>query len=284
MAVILGVLVAAGFGTGDFLGGRASRDAPAVGVLFVAQVTALVLAVVAAVAVAGHADGRSLAFGAVAGVFNAAGLGALYRGLATGRMGVVAPVTAIVAAVIPVGWGLATGERPAAVVLVGVVVAIAAGALVGCEPDFPDEAPTADARTALWLALAGGTAFGVSFVCLAETRSGSGFWPILAERIAATVVIGAAVLIATRLRHGSVLPRDHPRPLAVAAGVLDVGSTLLLLLAVRRGLLSVVAPLAALAPAATVVWAWTLLKEPVTRLQLVGLGASVVGLALIALG
>jgi len=284
VAVILGVLVAAGFGTGDFLGGRASRDAPAIGVLFVGQVTALVLAVVAAVVVHGHADGRSLAFGAVAGVFNAFGLAMLYRGLATGRMGVVAPVTAIIAAVIPVGWGLATGERPATVVLVGVVVAIAAGAIVGREPDFPDEAPTADARTALWLAIAGGSAFGVSFICLSETRPGSGFWPVLTERVAAVVVTATLVAVATRRVRRSVLPRDHPLPLAVAAGVLDVASTLLLLLAVRRGLLSVVAPLAALAPAATVIWAWTLLKEPVTRIQLVGLAASLVGLALIALG
>jgi len=284
VAVILGVLVAAGFGTGDFLGGRASRDAPAVGVLFVAQVTALALALIAAVAVSGHPDARSLAFGAVAGVFNAIGLTALYRGLATGRMGVVAPVTAVIAAVLPVGWGLATGERPATVVLIGVVVAIAAGAVVGHEPNFPDEAPTADARTALWLAVGAGTAFGISFVCLSETRSGSGFWPILTERIAATLVIGAAVVVTTRRLHGSVLPRGHPRPLAVAAGVLDLGSTLLLLLAVRRGLLSVVAPLAALAPAGTVVWAWTLLKEPVTRVQLVGLAASLVGLGLIAAG
>jgi uncharacterized membrane protein len=284
VAAFLGLLVAIGYGSGDFLGGRASRDAPALGVLFVGQVTALVGAVVVALAVSGDAGSTDLGFGVAAGISSATGLGLLYRGLATGRMGVVAPVTAVVAAVVPIAWGLASGERPAALTLTGVVVAVGAGGIVAREPDFPDEPPTVDARPALLMALAAGTMFGTSFVCFAETADDSGYWPVLAARVAAVLVIGVAVLLVTRRRRGSVLPRDHTRPLAIGAGALELGATVMLVAAVREGLVVVVAPIAALAPAFTVVWAWTLLKEPVTRHQLVGIALSLLGLVLIAAG
>ena len=284
MAVFLGLLVAIGYGSGDYFGGRASRDAPTVGVLFVAQCTALIGAAVVALVVSADVGGRDIAFGAVAGVLNAAGLGMLYRGLATGRMGVVAPVTAVVAAVVPIVWGLASGERPSTITLIGVVVAVSAGGVVAREPEVPDEPPTTDARTALFLALGAGTAFGLSFVCFAETSDGSGYWPLLIARVAAVLVVGVTVVAITRRRPPSVLPHDRPRRLAVAAGVLDVTATVLLLTALREGLVVVVAPMAALAPAFTVIWAWALLKEPVTRHQVVGLGLALVGLVLIAAG
>jgi drug/metabolite transporter (DMT)-like permease len=284
VAVILGVLVAMGYGSGDFLGGRASRDAPTLGVLFVAQCIALLGAIVVALVVSADVTGRDVMFAATAGLLNAAGLGMLYRGLATGRMGVVAPVTAIVAAVVPITWGLASGERPSALTLVGVVMAVSAGGVIAREPDFPDEPPTADARAALFLALGAGTAFGLSFICFAETSDGSGYWPLLIARLAAVFVIGVAVVAVTLHRHGSILPRSPSRPLAIAAGALDVTATVLLLTALREGLVVVVAPVAAIAPAFTVMWAWGLLKEPVTRHQVVGLGLALAGLALIAAG
>ena len=284
MAVFLGLLVAVGYGSGDFLGGRASRAAPTLGVLFVAQCTALAGALVIAVLVGADVGGRDIAFGVVAGVLSATGLGLLYRGLATGRMGVVAPVTAVVAAVIPIVWGLATGEDPSTLTLVGVVIAVGAGGIVAREPDFPDEPPTTGARSALLMALGAGTMFGFSFVCFSETADESGYWPVLAARVAAVLVLGVTVLLVARRRPGPTIPRAHPRSLAIGAGALDVIATVLLLTAVRRGLIVVVAPLAAIAPAFTVIWAWALLKEPVTRHQVAGIALSLVGLTLIAAG
>src|SRR5690349_12492689 len=99
MAVLLGVLVAASFGSGDFLGGRASRRAPTLTVLMVAQGAAVLGAVIVCAFVSGHVTGRDIAFGALAGSVNIVGIGLLYQGLAVGAMGVVAPVTAVVAAV-----------------------------------------------------------------------------------------------------------------------------------------------------------------------------------------
>lgn len=284
MAVVLGVLVAAAFGSGDFLGGRASRECSALVVLFVAQCTAVVGAVAVALLIGADVTGRDIAYGAGAGLLNAAGLGLLYRGLATGRMGVVAPVTAVVAAVIPIAWGVASGERPSVVIWVGVVVAVAAGGVVAREPDLPDEAPTVGARDALLLAVGAGALLGTSFIGFAETADESGYWPVLAARVAAVVAVGLAfVVVASRHRRVAAITRPATR-LAAAAGALDVAATALLLTAVRRGLVVVVAPLAALAPAFTVVWAWLALHEPISRHQLVGLVLSFAGLVLIAAG
>src|ERR1700719_2741095 len=94
MAVLLGLLVAASFGSGDFLGGRASRRAPTLTVLMVAQATAVLGAIAVSVFVGARVELRDIEFGALAGCVNIAGLGLLYQGLAVGRMGVVAPLTA----------------------------------------------------------------------------------------------------------------------------------------------------------------------------------------------
>jgi drug/metabolite transporter (DMT)-like permease len=117
-------------------------------------------------------------------------------------------------------------------------------------------------------------------VLYAETADGSGFWPVLTGRAAAVallvlalLVTGTGLALASRERHTAAL-----------AGVLDVAATVLLLVAVREDLSSLVAPIAALGPAFTVGWAWGLLHEPIARLQLVGLVIALVGLSLIALG
>lgn len=281
MAVLLGLLVAASYGSGDFLGGRASRLAPTIGVLFVAQCTALAGAVVVALPVGADVTGRDLVFGALAGSLNAFGLGLLYHGLATGRMGIVAPVTAVVAATVPVAWGLVTGERPSTLTFAGVVVAVTAGGLVAREPDDVHAPGT---TKAVLLATTAGLAFGSSFVLFAETRDASGYWPVLTARAAAVVVVGLALTFASARTTAITVPRATARHLALGAGALDILATVLLLTAVREGLTVVVAPIAALAPAFTVVWAWAILHERVTRHQVVGLALALAGLALIAVG
>ena len=126
MAVLLGVLVAMSFGSADFLGGRASRTAPTLTVLLIGQVVAVGGAlVVIALVVGADVEGRDLAYGAAAGACNVVGLGLLYQGLASGRMGVVAPVTAVAAAIVPIVWGLLHDERPSALTWIG-------AALAGC--------------------------------------------------------------------------------------------------------------------------------------------------------
>ena len=135
MAVLLGVMVAVSFGSGDFFGGRATRQASALGVLVISQACGLAVAAILAITVAATVAGNDLVFGACAGMVNVFGLGLLYYALSRYAVGVVAPVAAVVGAVVPIAWGVLDGERPSIVVWVGVVLAIAAGALIAREPD-----------------------------------------------------------------------------------------------------------------------------------------------------
>jgi len=225
----------------------------------------------------GHFTNRAWELGATAGLLNVGALGCLYRGLAIGQIGQVAPVAAVVGAVVPITWGLATGERPSTLALVGVGLAVVAGALVSSERE---ERQGSLFGQGLLLALAAGVGFGVSFILFSSTPHSSGFWPVLFARLAAAAGVWAVVLV---LRVSPSIPLG-PRPQALAAGALDVAATTLLLVALRHGLTAVVAPVASLAPGFTVMEAWWFLHERASRIQVAGLFVALVGLALIAAG
>jgi uncharacterized membrane protein len=280
VAVLLGLLVAVGFGSGDFLGGRAARRAPLVTVLLLAQATAVLGAVGVSVAVSARVGVHDLVFGAFAGVANVSGLALLYRGLARGPMGVVAPMSAITAALVPVAWGLGQGERPSVVVWTGVVCAVAAGALIGSGP----RRGPARGGGAVLLALVAGAVLGSSLILFAQTSSRSGLWPVLGARVAAVTLLGAALLVLEATRRRPRFPSGEDRVLALGAGALDVAASTFLLLAVRRGLLVVVAPVACLAPGFTVVLARIVIGERPGSIQRVGLALALVGLVLVAAG
>ena len=277
MAVLIGLLVAASFGSGDFLGGLASRQGNMLRVLLIAQVTGLIAAVVVAVSVGDPISANAMALGAGAGLLNVTGLGCLYQGLAIGQIGQVAPVAAVIGAIIPVTWGLATGERPSSLALVGASLAIVAAAVICMERT---EKPGLGARRALPLAVIAGSGFGTAFVLLAYASRHPGFWPVVSARSAAVIAVGGAVVILAPPR----LPSLRPRRIALVAGLLDACGTALLLVAIRTGLAAVVAPVANLTPAFTVMLAWWVLRERATRTQIAGLAVGLVGLVLIAVG
>ena len=134
MSLLLGLVVAASFGSGDFLGGVASKRArTGARCSSPCRLCALVGAIAVAAIAGGDPHGGDFAFGALGGVLNVAALGCLYQGLAVGRAGLVAPIAAVVGSVIPVVWGLASGENPATAALVGVVLAVVAGGLISVE-------------------------------------------------------------------------------------------------------------------------------------------------------
>ena len=282
MAVLLGVLVAASFGSGDFLGGRASRRAPTLTVLMVAQATAVLGAIVVCLLVSARVGVHDIVFGALAGSINIVGIGLLYQGLAVGRMGVVAPVTALVSAVLPVAWGVANGERPSWVVVFGVVLAVVAGVLIS-RRQAEDQAGMPNASGIAW-SLGSGACLGASLVLYLQTSTASGLWPVLAARAAAFVLVALLLAIVARRRVSLPFPRGADQVLALGAGILDVTATSLLLLAVREGLVVVVSPLAALAPAATVVLARFVLGERLHSAQRIGLLFALAGLVLIVAG
>ena len=277
MGVILGLLVAASFGSGDFLGGLASRRAKTLAVLAVAQVAALALAIIVACAVGGGLDANDFLYGIAAGALNVVAIGCLYRGLAMGQMGRVAPIAAVIGAVLPVVWGLVRGETLSPAEVVGIALAVMAGGLLSIEPGA---VRTSAPGSALLLAVAAGVGFGVSLILFAAASHHGGMWPALGARGAACALVWIALVV----RHQERSLSDVPKVEASLAGVLDVGATMILLVTLKTNLTAVIAPVASLAPGFTAAHAWWYLHERISRVQLVGLLLALVGLALIALG
>jgi drug/metabolite transporter (DMT)-like permease len=285
MAVLLALVSAVAYGLSDFVGGLVSRRASAWSVAVVGQISATVCTGAIALGVPGSPDASDFAWALLAGVGSGAGTGFLYRGFATGRMGVVAPVSAVGAAVVPVLAGVVAGERPSLLVWAGILAALPGIWLVAAEPrddlarlePGPAGPSLADGLTDGVLA---GLGFGVLFAALGQVPDTAGLWPLT---LAQAVSIPTVVLLATVLGAAWV-PRGRPVRWAVLAGPLGATATGAFLLASQRGFLSVAGVLTSLYPATTVLLAATLLRERVHRAQGVGLGLCAVAVALVAGG
>ena len=169
--------------------------------------------------------------------------------------------------------------------VVGALFALAAGALISRRPTAPNPGPEQSPhRTGVLPALGAGVCLGTSLIFYLQTSTRSGLWPVLAARIAALMLVAAALLVIAIRGMRLPFPTGRDREFALGAGLLDVTATTLLLLAVRRGLIVVVAPLAALAPAATVTLARALLGERLHPMQRIGLLFALVGLVMVASG
>jgi drug/metabolite transporter (DMT)-like permease len=278
MAVALGVLVAIGFGSADFLGGFTSQRLHTVTVLLVSQSFGLTAAIVLVLTLRDAVpDAHVFVLSAVAGVVGVGALWLLFRGLAVGRMSVVAPLSAVGSGLLPVAWGLLRGERPTALALVGVALALVAVVIIGRGAEH-DPVPSIPASQELALGIGSGFGFGVVLILFSESATDSGMWPLLIARGAAVPVLAA---LAFALGRSPRVPFADLPPVA-GAGLFDVGANAMVLLAVRRGLLSLVAPVAALYPATTVLLARVVLHERIGRQRAGGLALGLVGLALIA--
>ena len=203
-----------------------------------------------------------LGSGALAGLGGGFGVAFLYRGLSTARMSVVAPISAIGAALLPVGVGLATGERPALIAVLGIAFAFPAIALISRVPD----ADTAHRGGIVDGALAG-LGFGVLFVFLGQVSDGAGLAALATSQVTSVL---AVIATATVLRAAWV-PRDAVAWRAVVMGPLGATAQGAFLFASQQGLLSVVSVISSLYPATTVLLAAVLLRERILRWQAVGL-------------
>ncbi|WP_033323139.1 EamA family transporter [Actinomadura atramentaria] len=286
--MLLALTSAVVYGVSDFLGGTVSRRATAVRALLLGLPAGLAL-IVAGAAFGGAPSADGLAWGFGAGVAGGAGMLAFYRALARGPMSVVAPVSALAAAVLPVAAGVLRGERLDAPVVVGVVLCLVAIGLVSMEKD--DGARVAAARrpqdSGPLVAGLAGVCFGVFFILLKEAGGHGGLWPIAASRTAnlAVAVLAAAYLVR---RHGALPgPAVRGRPLialAVASGVLDAAANTLYFVAARSGMLSLAAVLTSLYPAITVLMARFAYSERLRAVQRVGMALAAAGVALVTVG
>lgn len=284
MAVLLGLAASVSYGVADFLGGLATRRTTALAVVLGSQVVGLgVLALGLPIILDERLTAGALGWGAVSGLVGVSGVLLLYKGLAHGRMSVVAPTSAVLGASVPVVYGLAIGEDPSAARLAGVGVALVAVALVSAVPHRSSEEWAAPhlPRRGLPEAIGAGLAFGAFFLTFNEAGdAGGGAWPLVASR---TVSVLALTSVALLGRRPVAIPR-RIRPAVAATGVLDTSANLFFLIASRRGFVSIVSVLTSLYPATTVLLARTILKERMSLTQVAGLGAAAAGILLITLG
>ena len=229
-----------------------------------------------AVVLGGTPTGADLGYGALAGVAGAAGVAMLYRGLASGAMSLVAPITGVVAVVVPIAVGVGSGERPAALQYAGIVAAVAAVALLS-------GGGTKGARlgrTTLLLALGAGIGFGLFYIAIAKTSMGADLWPLVAARGAS---VAALLAVSGITRRAPSFGAANPLVI-IGAGVLDVTANALYLLAVHGGLLSIIAVLVSLYPVSTVLCSMLVLGERLRAPQVAGVGAAMVAVVLITAG
>ena len=273
--IVFGLFAAVAWGAGDFGGGLVSRRIAVVVLVLATQLigmlAALALAVIRAEPVPAPVD---LGWSAVSGVLGAVGIMALYQGLAVGRMGVVAPVTGVLAATVPVFVGVLLEGLPPPMVVVGIVGAVAAVLLVSRVPG------EAGSRSGLELALVGGLGIGLFNVTLTRVDDALVFGPLTVARLTSAVVLALAIVA---LRRRPAIPGALV-PGVVAIGLLDMAGNAGFLLAEQTGSLAVASVLSSLYPVTTVVLAALLLRERVTRDHAVGIVLALVAIVLIAAG
>jgi len=219
-----------------------------------------------------------LLWSGVGGVGGLVGLVLLYRGLSMGAMAIVAPISAVTGALVPLGFGLLTEGPPPTLALVGALCAVVAIALVSLGPSGGRSAGRAAAGRVVLIALTSGALFGIFFVLLAQTHGNAGMWPLVGAR-AGSVLVGLAALATTR----SGLTFRPATGWLIVAGIGDTVANGSYLLAASNGLLSVVAPIAALYPVSTVLLALVLDSERVRPVQVAGLGLAAAALVLTAI-
>jgi drug/metabolite transporter (DMT)-like permease len=273
--VALGLIAALSWGAADFGGGLSARRAPLFGVVLFALLVGDVLAVVGAIArheaVPGALDVGWAICGGVCGGF---GITALYQGLATGRMGVVAPVTGVLAAAVPVVAGFGLEGLPGPRVELGIALAIASVVLVSRTHD-PASGPSG-----LSLAIVAGTGLGLLAVCISRVSHELLFGPVAIARTTELLLVLAVIVVARRQWR---LPRPAIAGV-VAVGCLDVAGNSLFLAAAQTGRLDVASVVSSLYPVTTIVLAVLVLGERVTRDHAIGIAVAIAAIGLIAAG
>jgi drug/metabolite transporter (DMT)-like permease len=281
MFAILALSSAVCYGAADFLGGLTAKRASTLPIVVISQFAGLALLFVMLPLLPESTPMRAdYLWGAVAGLTGGAGVALLYRALAIGVMAVVAPTTAVCAVVIPVLVAVGMGERPEAVTIAGIVLALVAIALVS-QSNHPEPvqegAASSSRQSAFWLAMLSGVLIGLFFVALARTSEDAGLWPLVAARIVSVSLFAVMTLLASQsLRLPSAIVGT-----VIAGGALDMLANLLYLLATRAGPLSVVVTLASLYPASTVLLARIVLRERLSATQWIGVACALIAVVAI---
>ena len=281
LAIALGLGSALSWGLGDFVAGLQSRRHHVLAVLAVSQLAGTLGLLALVLVVGGDFPDPGAALWAIAGAIGGIlALFALYSALATGTMSLVAPISATGAA-LPVGVGVALGERPGALQWVGLALAMAGIVAASREPAHEDNERAASHRRAVVLALFAALGFGLFFLGLDRATADADPLPTTLVGRLASVSLALLVLAVSR----PPVPRAGAAiGFIVLAGLFDAGANALYALATKEGLLSVVSVLGSLYPAVTVVLARLVLRERIAWWQGVGVVVTLGGVGLVAAG
>ncbi|MGI9113954.1 MAG: EamA/RhaT family transporter [Chthoniobacterales bacterium] len=280
--MLLALSAAIFYGAADFFGGLTARRANTIATVVSSQFVGLVLLLGALpflpTAVVSRQDWW---WGACAGVSGGVGVAMLYRALAIGTMAVVAPITAVVSAIIPVLFGFAMGERVSVVTAGGIVLALVAIVMVSQQSSASgnngSQVGTGRVSPGVLLALLAGVVVGVFFLSLARTTRASGMWPLVVARLISVTLFAMVALVT-----GKTLRMRRPASVTAAAGgALDMLGNVLMMIAARVGPLSIVVTLVSLYPASTVILARFVLGERLSVVQNAGIACALVAVIVI---
>ena len=293
IGTILALAAALLYGSADFLGGAAARKARPLAVLAVSAPAGAVVMVIAALVGSALAGGRpgaglggslgvaGLAWGAAAGATGAIGLLLFYQGFSTAPMSVVAPVSALAAALLPLGVAVAQGERPGPLVVAGGATCLAAVVLVSLQ-GTSESRSAADRFRGLGWGLASGLMFGLFFLFFRIAGASGVLWPVAVARLAGTVIAFGACLLA-RVRPSWSVRARGPLVMAAVSGAGDAAANVCYVLATRTGLFGIAVVITALYPGMTVLLARLVLGERMRSWQRVGLILAGAGLVLVTI-
>lgn len=279
----MGLAAAVVYGAADFFGGLGAKRTPAVIVTTVAGLAGLVALLPFLFILPTRWSAEALLWGGLSGITGAGSVLMLYAALAIGPMSILSPLTAVLSAIVPMTWGLLSGERlssPASVAIVGVLVAVV---LVGFVPEKGAVRPK---LRGLLYGIGAGVLIGVFFIFFDAAPADSGVLPVVANRTVAGGILWVVVLVLVlRARRRGTVAFPGLRAtmwIIVACGVADAAANVLLLIGLRLGELSIVSVLVALYPAGTIALAAIVLRERIAPVQWVGLGLALVCAALLA--
>ena len=284
LALTLSFGASLAWGSADFLAGIECRRATLLTVMLVSQLAGLVLFLPFMLALGGAPPTAGFALlGLLAGALYIVGLAALYRGLAGGVMGIVAPIAAV-DAVIPLAFGLLGGERPSLIAMLGIGIALVGIVIVSLtgrdeDADAIEGNPRDSTRKSVAFGLITAVCFGGFVVALdAASNGGDALWAVGFTRLMSVLLLASAVAY---LGQKITLGRRDALPM-VAIGTLDISANALFALATTTGLLSIVGIFGSLYPVFTILLAAAFLREHPTHVQRAGTGAALLGAILIA--
>ncbi len=280
LSIIYGLLSAFTWGAGDFTGGLAARKVGAAPAVFYASIVGLLSVFIAAL-VSNEAlpSLQSWLYAMLAGFFGVIGLTFLYYAMAQGTMSVAAPVSAVLAATLPVLIGLITEGLPEFLTLIGFGFALFAMWMVSQSENGVKD--ILSHLSDLKLPLLAGIGFGLYFIVMHQaTSDGALFWTMVASRIASVLFLFFYMLvkkISFRITDLSSFP------VIGLNGVLDLTGNGFFILAGQAGRLDVASVLSSLYPGSTVLLAWVFLKERLTRNQWIGVLSALIAIVLMTI-